>query len=337
MEVMVMAGFDDIVGYEDIKAHLTEAIKGNKISHAYIFDGEDGCGKRMMAQAFAMAIQCTGKTQGACNECKSCKMALSYNHPDIIWVEHEKDTTISVDEIRKQLVGDVLIRPYQSDYKIYIIDDAELLNEQAQNAMLKTIEEPPEYVCIILLTNNSKKFLPTILSRCITLNFKPINIDKVTKFVAMKCQIPDYQARLCAQFSQGNIGKAMMLATGGEITGIKDEILTILKYSNQMTIQEIIEAIRQCKKHKLTASEYIDFILMWYRDILMYKATGDINQLMYKDEVNYIKNQAKIVSYEGVDKIVAALDTAKKRLKANVNFDLTMELMLLTIKENSKE
>ena len=114
-----------------------------------------------------------------CMECHSCKQAMTKNQPDIIYVRHEKPNTISVDDIRTQVNNDIVIKPYSSRYKIYIIDEAEKMNEQAQNALLKTIEEPPAYAILILLTTNAAAFLPTILSRCVTLNIKAVPDEKI--------------------------------------------------------------------------------------------------------------------------------------------------------------
>lgn len=115
-------------------------------------------------------------------ECHSCKQAAGKNQPDIIYVSHEKPNTISVDDIRTQLNNDIVIKPYSSKHKIYIVDEAEKMNQQAQNALLKTIEEPPAYAVILLLTTNAESFLPTILSRCVTLNLKAVPDEKIKNF-----------------------------------------------------------------------------------------------------------------------------------------------------------
>ena len=137
-----MAGFKDIVGHEQIIEHLKNAISLEKVSHAYILNGPESSGKMMIAEAFAMALQCENHDVEGCMECRSCEQAIDHNQPDIIYVTHEKPNNISVDEIRAQLNNDIAIKPYSSKYKIYIIDEAEKMNQQAQNALLKTIEEP---------------------------------------------------------------------------------------------------------------------------------------------------------------------------------------------------
>ena len=158
-----MAGFKDIIGHEQIIEHLQNAISMDKVTHAYILNGPDRSGKMMLAEAFAMALQCEKGGSEPCLACHSCKQAESHNQPDIIYVKHEKPNTISVDDIRTQVNNDIVVKPYSSRYKIYIIDEAEKMNQQAQNALLKTIEEPPAYAVLLLLTTNADLFLPTIL------------------------------------------------------------------------------------------------------------------------------------------------------------------------------
>ena len=178
-----MAGFHDILGHEQIIAHLQNAIEEDKVSHAYIFNGPEASGKMMLAEAFAMALQCEGEGKRPCLECRSCRQAADHNQPDIIYVSHEKPNTIGVDDIRTQINNDIDIKPYSSRYKVYIVDEAQKMNQQAQNALLKTIEEPPAYAIILLLTTNADSFLQTILSRCITLNLKAVKEDKIKEYL----------------------------------------------------------------------------------------------------------------------------------------------------------
>ncbi|MDD3338646.1 MAG: DNA polymerase III subunit delta' [Lachnospiraceae bacterium] len=327
-------GFDGVIGHEEIILHLQNAIATDKVSHSYIFGGEAGSGKKLLASLFAMTLQCEEQGLDPCLKCDSCKKALSKNHPDIINVIHEKPNTISVDEIRSQVVNDVGIKPYSGKYKIYIISEAEKMNPQAQNALLKTIEEPPEYVIIILLTNNVEGMLPTIQSRCVILNFKAVCDNLVREYLMERLHIPDYQADVTVSFAQGNIGKAEKAATSEEFSAISENALQILKYVHDMELYELVDAIRSMSNEKQNVNDYLDLFLLWYRDVLLFKATREIDNLVFKSEINYIKEQAMVSSYEGLEKIIKAIEKAKVRLGANVNFDLTMELLFLTIREN---
>ncbi len=334
-----MSNFKDIVGQEQIKEHLQNAIRLNKVSHAYIINGERSSGKEFIAKIFAMALQCekpyiNGKETAPCEECRSCKQAMSGNHPDIIFITHEKPNTISVDDIRSQINNDVAIKPYSGPKKIYIMNEGEKMTVQAQNALLKTLEEPPEYVVILILTSNVNALLSTIQSRCVVLNMKPVRDEQLKTFLMETMEIPDYKADICVAFARGNVGKARLLAKSEEFDKVKEEALALLRNINDMEINEIVAAIKKINEYKFDVNDYLDIFSIWYRDMLLFKATHDANHLIFREEIQYIRKVADKSTYEGIEKIIDALEKSKQRLSANVNFDLTMELLLLTIKEN---
>lgn len=329
-----MATFADIYGQEQIVEHFQKAIQTKKISHAYIIQGERSSGKEFIANVFAAALQCEKGGVNPCGECHSCKQAVSGNHPDIMKVTHEKPATIGVEDIRNGINNDIAIKPYSSEYKIYIINEAEKMTVQAQNALLKTLEEPPAYAVILLLTSNLEVMLQTILSRCVVLNMKPVPDEMVKNYLMSKIHIPDYKADVCTAFARGNLGKAKALAASEEFDNIKTEAVNLLKYIREMDITDIVSAIKKISEYKIDINDYLDIISVWYRDVLLFKATNDANHLIFKDEIQYIRKVADQSAYEGIEIIIDALEKAKARLRANVNFDLTMELLLLTIKEN---
>lgn len=329
-----MAKFTDIVGQEQLKEHLQNAIATNKVSHAYIINGERSAGKEFIARVFSMTLQCEKQETEPCGECHSCKQALGNNQPDIIYISHEKPNTIGVEDIRSQVNADIGIKPYSSPRKIYIINEGEKMTPQAQNALLKTLEEPPEYAVILILTMNVDALLPTVLSRCVVLNMKPVPDVLVKKYLMEQLAVPDYKANICVAFARGNIGKAKMLASSEEFEKVKDEAITLVKNINDMEISEIVKAIKKISEYKFDVNDYLDILMAWYRDVLFFKATKDVNSLVFKEEIQQIMRVSDRSTYEGIETIVNALQSAKKRLEANVNFDLTMELLLLAIQEN---
>jgi DNA polymerase-3 subunit delta' len=254
----------------------------------------------------------------------------SGNQPDVIWVTREK-ASLGVDEIREQLCNTMDIKPFSSPYKIYLVPEAEKMTEAAQNALLKTIEEPPEYGIVILMTSNISALLPTIQSRCLTMEFRPLSTAVVESYVKEHCQVPDYQARASAAFAQGNLGKAMRYAKSEDFIERKDHIISLLRHVEQMDLSEMLAVIKDLGTRKDEVRDYIDLMVLWYRDVLLFKATKDINQLLFQ-EASYISREASHRSYEKIEEILQAFEKAKVRLRANVNFDITMELMLLTLK-----
>lgn len=330
-----MPGFKDIIGHRQVIDHLQNAIEGRKVSHAYIIHGERGSGKSLLADALATTLQCEKGGTEPCGECRSCKQARTKNQPDIIYVTHDKPNTIRVDDIRTQVNGDMGIKPYSSPYKIYIIDEADKMNQQAQNALLKTIEEPPEYGIILLLVSNISVLLPTILSRCVTLKLGTIEDALIKKYLMENLHLPDYSADVCVAFAGGYLGKAVRLASNEEFNELKKEVLSLLQNLSQMETNELVRRVKGLQEYKLQMDDFFDILIVWFRDVLLYKATNDRNGIIFKDEAAGIVKQASISGYDGIENIIEALEKAKVRLKANVNFELTLELLLMTIKENS--
>ena len=329
-----MLSFHDIIGHEQIKDHFQKAIANNKVSHAYILTGEAGMGRKSLANAFALTLLCEKGKSEPCMECHACKQVLSGNHPDLIYVEHEKPGSIGVDDIRKQINDTIMVRPYSSYYKIYIVDEAEKMTQQAQNALLKTIEEPPAYAVILLLTTNVDAFLPTILSRCVQLKLKPLRDYMVKNYLTEQLHVQEADAEIYSAFARGNLGKAISLASSEDFKHLHQEILGLLRHVKQADISELLDEIRKMKEDGLDIYECLDFIQLWYRDILLYKVTKDINQLIFKEEFRTVNEISQNSGYDGIEQILEAVDKARVRLDANVNMELAMELLLLTMKEN---
>ncbi len=346
--------FAEILGQEDAKNLLRNAVKTGNHSHAYIFSGEKGSGKMMLAEAFATMLQCDSPTEeDACGECHSCKQSLNRNNPDIIYVKREDGkSNISVDVVREKIVNDVDIKPYQANkYKIYIVDEAEKMNPQAQNAILKTIEEPPEYAIIILLTTNHNAFLQTILSRCVLVQMKTVASESIKSILQNKYETVDYQAEMVANFAQGNVGKAIALATDVSFGEVRTKVVSICKRAAKMDEQQIadeVKAINEAnnsdKKAEDTESEkfqgfveqMLDLITLWFRDVLLYKATLNDDLLLFKEDAFDIHEQAQHCSYSGLNQIIDEITETRARLKANVNFELTIMLLIQAIKENTR-
>ena len=330
-----MLGFNDIIGHEEIIRHLKNAIQTEKVSHSYIFTGDPGSGKKLLAGTYAMTLQCEEGGIEPCGHCDSCKKAIGKNHPDIIMVTHEKPNVITIDEIREQIINDVDIKPYCSPYKIYIVANAELMNPQAQNALLKTIEEPPSYAVIILITTNQEAFLPTILSRCVQMKLKPLKDFTIKSYLTQNLHIAEKDADICAAFARGNLGKAIHLSSSDEFRELFQKVMVLVKNVGTMDISMLLDCIREMKEQNFDIGEVLDLMQLWYRDVLMFKVTKDMNLLIFKDEYKMINETGEKVDYAGLEAILAAIDTARTRLNANVNMELAMELLLLTMKNPS--
>lgn len=330
-----ITGFEEILGNEMVKDHFKKAIANHKISHAYILTGEAGMGRKSIANAFAMTLLCEKGGSEPCMSCHSCKQVMSGNHPDLIYVTHEKPGSIGVDDVREQINDTIMIRPYSSYYKIYIVDEAEKMTVQAQHALLKTIEEPPSYAVIILITTNQEAFLPTILSRCVQMKLKPLKDFTIKSYLTQNLHIPEKDADICAAFARGNLGKAIHLSSSDEFRELFQKVMVLVKNVGTMDISMLLDCIREMKEQNFDIGEVLDLMQFWYRDVLMFKVTKDMNLLIFKNEYKMINETGEKVDYAGLEAILAAIDTARTRLNANVNMELAMELLLLTMKNPS--
>lgn len=327
---------EQVAGQEQIKEFIQKSVERNKVSHAYILCGEKGAGRYELARLFAATLQCTAEegTQKPCGKCKSCKQMAGGNQPDVIVVLPEKNKKeLVIDDIRNKVNNTILIKPYEGPYKVYIIPDADKLNVQSQNALLKNIEEPPEYAVLLLIAENIDMFLPTILSRCVVLNLKPVSETVIMEYLMNKLRLPDYMAHTCAVFAQGNIGKAVRYATDGDFSQVLEDVLRLLKGIDTKRIDELLAIIRKIKDNHYDINDYLDIMILWYRDVLLYKAVKDNNMLIFDEETKGIEKDAKLRSYGNLEACIVAIDKAKVRLDANVNFDITIELLLITLKE----
>lgn len=325
--------FNKIIGHEDIISHFRSSIEMDRISHAYIIGGEEGSGRGTLAYCFAKTLQCETGDSESCGGCKSCKQAESGNHPDIIYVTHEKPNTISVEEIRDQVVNSMQIKPYSSRYKIYIIEEAEKMTEEAENALLKTIEEPPEYGIVIIITKNPDKLLPTIRSRCIIVTTKPVKEKDIHNYLVENCGVDESKATFAVEYAQGNLGKAIMLATNEEYEQLIQSVIKLETEIYQMNMDDISEAIQKCVSYQMNINDYLDLMMMWYRDILVLKVTGNPDKILFKDQYSVIREQSKYLSFNELDAKAKAIDNAKERISANAKLEDIMRLLIMTLKE----
>lgn len=327
-----MYDLKDIIGHDNIKEYIHNSQKSGKIPHAFIFVGDKGCGKMLVAKTFAKILQCREDEYSACNKCKSCLQMESENQPDVIVVQKSKQN-ITIDDIRTQLTGDVQIKPYAGPYKIYIVPEAHKLREDAQNTLLKTIEEPPAYAIIILLTENLDSLLPTIQSRCVALQFKMIDTIKIKKYLMEHYSIPDYAAEASAVFAEGNIGRAIRYAENEVFIEIRQSVTRLMAGLEELDEFHILKKAKDIADYKENCIEYIDLLQLWLRDVLVYKSTKNENLLLFRDDIETIRKRSSKVSYNYIDKAMLSIDKVKQSLKLNVNAELALEMMLTTLKD----
>ena len=292
--------FKNILGNEKIKQELNIGIQNKKISHSYLFIGTEGIGKKLIAKELSKRLLCLNDREN--DQCKSCIEFENNNHPDFYYINSEDSKTIKIEQIR-YMQKKVQEKPIISNKKIYIIDNADLMTIEAQNCLLKTLEEPPEFVTIILIGQNEDAFLETIKSRCMILHFKPIENSIIQKYMDENYKLTNINDSILKTF-EGSIGKAIKL---------KDKIDIYQKIYN------IINSLEN--------KDIIDIINM-SEDI--YKLKDEIFDILEYINVIIIELAKKSYKYTGCIQIV---ENTKKRLKQNGNYDMCIDNMLFNIWE----
>ena len=292
--------FDKILGNDKIKSQLKQAVDLRKTSHSYLFLGTSGIGKKMIAKEFAKMILCESEEK-YCNHCKSCIEFDSNNNPDFSLIEPD-GTSIKIEQIR-QIQKKIIEAPIISKNKVYIIDDANLMTTEAQNCLLKTLEEPPEFVTIILIGSKESSFLSTIKSRCTIIKFQEIENEEIKKYLSINYGINNISEEMLEIFG-GSIGKAEELKD-------KQELYTsIIKIIENIKLLELPDVLKKAD--------------------IIYKSQEDKNDILEAINVILFKMSKKDIRYLNCIDIVE--DTVK-RLNANANYNMSIDNMLFNIWE----
>jgi len=301
--------FDDIIGQELIKNFLLTSIARGKVSHAYVIEGDKGMGKKLIANTFAAYLVCNNKT--SCGVCESCKLAAGGSHPDIITVLPEKKQ-IGVDDIR-QVIKSISIKPYMADKKVVIIPDADGITPEAQNALLKVLEEPPEYVVFLILIQNAELLLDTILSRVMKLSLAPYTEADVKKALGTENAI--------VAASENNIGKALALSGDETYLDLRDRCLGQIE--NLMSGKRlcIFDTVEFFEKNKDDAGKILDIMLGFSRDIVFIHL-GQKELLKNKDKTDVLTRLAEKVKLFGAFRMAQYITEAQKMHSRNVNFNI---------------
>ena len=289
--------FENILGNEKNKNILEKSIKLNKYSHSYVFWGLEGIGKKVFAKEFAKNILCLEQKEN-CN-CKSCLEIDSNNNPDFQLIE-PIDGKVKIEQIR-EMQRKVAEKPIISNKKVYIIDNADTMTTEAQNCLLKTLEEPPEYITIILICTNEDNLLSTIKSRCTRMHFEPISIEEIKKYVKKNYPEEDISDNII-NLSQGSIGKTIKLNENKNIYENIEKIFLSMQNKDLIEIVQMSEEIYKAKEEISSILDYMNVILL----------------RLSKQNTKYIR-------------CIEIVEQTKKRLKANSNYDMCIDNLLFNM------
>ncbi len=307
----------DVIGHNNTKALLCGALQSSRIGHAYIFEGDTGIGRLSLAKAFAEEIVgCGGRF-------------TADSHPDIIIVTNEKygvskkQTNISVDTIRS-MKSDVYIKPYMSEHKVYIIPNADSMAEVAQNSLLKVFEEPPEYCTIILIAQNSNRFLQTILSRASLIKMRPLDREAVKDYLINNCSIDCGQADPLAVMSRGSIGRALTLAGDDESVKLRAEVIGHLVNISRSGARPLYDFIRFLKQNRADIQTILDIMADWSSDVLHIKLGGEIINADMREQLQEFCSR---VTREAALKFSEIITKYSLALNRNINYPIAVSCM----------
>lgn len=289
--------FEKILGNEKNKNILEKSIKLNKFSHSYIFWGTEGIGKKLIAKEFAKNILCLDGKEN-CN-CKSCIEFDSDNNPDFQLIE-PNEGKVKIEQIR-EMQRKVAEKPIISNKKVYVIDNADTMTTEAQNCLLKTLEEPPEYITIILICSNEDNLLSTIKSRCTRMYFEPLDIEEIRKYVKQNLEGYEISENIL-NLSQGSIGKIIKLNENKDIYENIEKILLSMQNKDIIDIVQMAEEIYKTKDEISSILDYMNVVLL----------------KLSKQNIKYIKG-------------IEIVEQTKKRLKANSNYDMCIDNLLFSM------
>ncbi|MBR2240361.1 MAG: DNA polymerase III subunit delta' [Clostridia bacterium] len=300
--------FENIIGNDKVKNILTKSLNNNTVLHSYMFIGEQGIGKKLTAIQFAKMILCEDFALSECNRCKSCVEFNGGNNPDFVYIEPD-GKVIKIEQIR-ELQKKVIEKPVNSNKKVYIINDADLMTKEAQNCLLKTLEEPPEYIVIILVVSNENKVLTTIKSRCMKIHFDKIEDNEINKYLKEKCGI-DNVSKSILKMCDGSIGKCIniqdRLDDYNEIENI------FLNFNKSLTT--VVNSAEILYKNKENINDYLDYI----------------NVILYQKSIENKNNNLKYINS------IKIVEKTKQRLLSNSNYDMCIDYLLFNIWEEINE
>lgn len=315
-----------IVGQSQLVKMMDSIIASGRVAHAYLFTGPFGAGKKTLSLLFAQALLCEGEGEKPCYSCRSCKQIDSNNHPDIYHLVKEEDKTrIIVDQIR-DLRERIRVKPYQSELRIVFIHRAQEMTVQAQNALLKTLEEPPSHTKFFLLADIANELLPTIISRCQIFKVNSLSTPDTAKILMDRLDILKEEASFYATIACGIPGKALMLASNEDFKQKRDRLIEKLGSKRPNDLLDLVPLFTEDRD---LAFDLFDVLVFWFRDLLVAKETGRTDKIINMDKLSYLGRQTKAFTSRALQDNIELVEKSRRAIEGYSNFQLTIENMLL--------
>src|SRR5690554_4455181 len=326
--------FIDIIGQEAAIQIIRDELLSGRLHHAYLFMGKEGMGKKTLALQFARALNCREEEADSCDSCLSCRKIMHFNHPDVRLIEIEEGYSIKIEQIR-ELQKDIVFKPYETERKLYIIDGADRMTDEAANSLLKTLEEPPKYAIIILLAEEGDKMLPTVISRCQQLSLAEIPVETLEELLLERGADRD-TAALLARLAEGSPGYALRMLEEEEYLSLRRDLLDFLKYLPETDAPGIFEKSEEIARimdedADRTPFPVFDLLLNWYRDIILYNQ-GAQKQIINIDYMESIKALNEIYRLEELIGIIEEINNTRNMVNSNVKKELALGVLFFKIR-----
>ena len=327
-----MIDFKEIIGHEKPIKIIKSRIKFEKIGHSYLFTGQEGVGKKLAAIAFSKAINCTNlsKEQDPCNQCSACLKIEKGTSADFDMIS-PVDSVIKIEKIRK-LKNDIYFQPLENKKKVTIIDDSDRMTTEASNSLLKILEEPPEFAVLILITAFPDAILPTILSRCCRLSFKPLTVEHQREILLRNISLGKSQLENILKLSYGSPGKALDLAGNQQKMTLKSQYIASMA---RMKPEELIDCIFHYEKVFPDIANhfqiFIEMMILWFRDILFLKINMNENQLIFQDQISAAQKYAQYYTENKLITILEYLANIPKELERHINQNTLLENLFILL------
>ncbi len=320
--------FKEIIGHDRQIEYLRNAMRNGRVAHAYLFLGKEGIGKELVALNLAKALNCLRGSQDPCDECRSCLKVEHRNHPDVLLVEPQGQW-IRIDQIR-DLQRELSHRPYEGKRRVCILTDSDRMRQEAANALLKILEEPPLHTVIILLAANVDLIPPTIVSRCQRIPFNPLSFERIAEVVRSRLALKREEAHILASLADGSLGKALETDLDFVLRARREIIEKIIDLPSYGA-EQILGLAEELTARNDDLPKLLTMIHTWYRDLLAYKERGSGAHLINIDLSHEIQKAASGMNIQSLIRRMEVIQGALWNLDRNANRQITLEAMLLDL------
>lgn len=328
-------GFSEIIGHAAIIRSFQISLRQGLVAHAHLFSGPEGLGKKLFAFGLAKAVNCLKGNDDFCGCCDSCLRMDKGNHPDIFFLEPDGQS-IKIDQMRS-FQSSIRYRPFMAKRRVCIIDQAEVMTVSAANALLKTLEEPPGEMMLILITSNLDVILPTIRSRCQVHSFRPLSQDEMTRLLMERLAVPADKVRLLSAFAQGSLKKVQGLELADLLTK-RERMMALMELLKTQSIDRFFQEAKQLTEaeNPEDLQKFLHLWLYWYYDIWRYQVTASEHLLMNLDCQDQIRRQASLWPRLKIEENIRLVFEACQALQRNANRQLTIEVMFMQLSNQAK-